>query len=690
MSQYSWVPVFQAIANELTKYEHNQKQLIQWLREIGIEKGLTDQTDDAEIELEEIDPFTFFSMFMKYEGNRRIGYFEKIIEKLELNISAPDDFSGVPSAQAMSVWLFPYKKEREPGHIKILWKLFNEVINNNLNTETFDGALKFKFVGFTRLTQCIFYCNPECFFPIDSQTRPFLENHEIKSPSKNLNSYKICLETIGSKFKKSFYELSYEAWYENNHVEPDDYNEPKQDICLIGTWKNVQSSYDFLNKSIQENGAWASWWSFIISGDAQKALKTPFYFYPNAGGGSFPVRLVIESYASSRGNDGILSPWQEITDLEYRNKKTSGNKKNEIFKTWLKVVAIEKLSKPLTLDDFEPAEPFSNSANILNQNAFGFVYPKSDVGSSAISEPVAGHSKKPINADMVPMTLDEIMQGVFLPKSKIENILELLKNKKNIVLQGPPGVGKTFLSKRIANALMGGVAKDRIGMVQFHQSYAYEDFIQGYRPDGTGFQLKDGVFHKFCTKASSDPENDYVFIIDEINRGNLSKVFGELMMLIESDKRGPDWKMPLTYSEIEFYVPKNLYILGLMNTADRSLAMVDYALRRRFAFIDLEPEFNTSSFREYLSEQGVHSNLIKQIVSRMSALNKKIADDKANLGPGFSIGHSFFCSIPEGVTPDNKWYERIIHNEIEPLLKEYWFDDPAQVETIVKNTLLLD
>lgn len=219
-------------------------------------------------------------------------------------------------------------------------------------------------------------------------------------------------------------------------------------------------------------------------------------------------------------------------------------------------------------------------------------------------------------------------------------------------------------------------------MVQFHQSYTYEDFIQGIRPTDKGhFDTKEGVFYRFCEKAKITPDKPHFFIIDEINRGNLSKIFGELMMLIEADKRGKKYAMPLTYSKRDetFYIPENVYIIGTMNTADRSLALVDYALRRRFAFISIEPNFD-NAFKTFLQQNNVSSTLANHIASKMTSLNENIAQENT-LGKDFKIGHSYFCDFPEDLNEENEkeWFEEVVEFEVKPLLEEYWFDKPNKV-----------
>jgi len=273
-------------------------------------------------------------------------------------------------------------------------------------------------------------------------------------------------------------------------------------------------------------------------------------------------------------------------------------------------------------------------------------------------------------------SMKQALKEVFIEEEGVNNILSSLKYKRNIILQGPPGTGKTYMAKRLAYLLMGEKDKAKVEMVQFHQSYSYEDFIQGFRPHDDGsFRLENGVFYRFCKRAQSDPDKKYFFVIDEINRGNLSKIFGELMLLIEKDKRGPDNAVSLTYTQssaLKFHIPDNLYIIGTMNTADRSLAVVDYALRRRFAFINVMPVFN-QKFRNTLIDNGADEGIADKVIERITSLNAQISEDK-NLGVGFQIGHSYFCD-PDNMDGDDNWYRFVVQHEVGPLLDEYWFDN---------------
>ena len=276
-------------------------------------------------------------------------------------------------------------------------------------------------------------------------------------------------------------------------------------------------------------------------------------------------------------------------------------------------------------------------------------------------------------------TKQDFLNKVYMTDERYDVLEALLRNKMNVILQGAPGVGKTFTAKKLAYAMMGEVDDSRIEMVQFHQNYSYEDFIMRYRPDGANFKLTDGIFYRFCQTAANHPDKEFFFIIDEINRGNMSKIFGELLMLIEKGYRGT--KCTLAYSGMPFSVPENLYIIGMMNTADRSLAMIDYALRRRFSFFEMEPGFNSEGFTNY--QKAFANETFDALIDQVKILNKEITEDKS-LGRGFQIGHSYFCSRElDGCT--DEWMRSVVEFDILPMLSEYWFDEPTKLQRWEKN-----
>lgn len=406
-------------------------------------------------------------------------------------------------------------------------------------------------------------------------------------------------------------------------------------------------------------------WSFadIAVGDEQN------YTLYNENGNK---RRIFQNFLDAKAGDMVIGyesyPVKQIVALAQISRESDGE--SVYFKK------VEGLAEPIDYNTLKDCQELARMEYFVNPQGSLFKLTKDeyDFIMDIVRESNVGTANS--NAPD-PYTKEDFLKQVYMTEERYDTLVALLKNKKNLILQGAPGVGKTFAAKRLAYSMMGEMDDSRIEFIQFHQNYSYEDFIMGYKPQEEGFKLTNGIFYQFCMNAANHPDKDYFFIIDEINRGNMSKIFGELLMLIEKDYRGT--KATLAYSGTSFSVPKNLYIIGMMNTADRSLAMIDYALRRRFSFFEMEPGFNSDGFKAY--QASLQNETFNALIEQIIDLNREIKMDDS-LGEGFRIGHSYFCGQE---TCTEEWMKSVVYYDIIPMLQEYWFDDKQKVQRWENN-----
>ena len=377
-------------------------------------------------------------------------------------------------------------------------------------------------------------------------------------------------------------------------------------------------------------------------------------------------RRIFQNFLNAKAGDLVIgyesTPVKQIVALLCISAEQDGEK--------IYFEKLEGLSSPIDYATLKQCSELEKMEYFTNPQGSLFKLTKGEY--DFIIDMIRDENPAPSNKEKEEYKKEDFLRDVYMTEAKYDRLVAVLKKKKNIILQGAPGVGKTFAARRLAYSIMGEMDDDRIEFVQFHQNYSYEDFMMGYKPVEDGFELKYGIFYRFCQKAANHPDKDYFFIIDEINRGNMSKIFGELLMLIEADYRGK--KTTLAYNGLGFFVPERLHIIGMMNTADRSLAMIDYALRRRFSFFDMEPGFDSEGFITY--QKGFANDTFNNLIGQIKELNKEIMKDKS-LGKGFCIGHSYFCNVDECT---EEWMKDVVDFDILPMLSEYWFDENDRLQ----------
>ena len=694
--RFQWTEFYTELASALLPYKNNRSDLIAKLKTIFADAGMNFPFKERGKEVyEDICPFTVFGSFNKGITNaNRIALLEQFAKQFSIKAAVPTEFDGIPVVMNLSAWFFAYKENRGEHDIDNLWDLLEKAIaysdeastdNKNAFIAAYDTVTKQKMIKWN-ITMGLYWARPYTFINLDSTNRAFITDvdnmpHYFTTIFSDINkglpdgrNYLFMCEQAKNALNQkeyeyhSFPELSYYAWKSNQSGKTEE-----------TTTTTVDSNIKETNYWIYSPGDNASMWDeFYKSGimgigwddvtdlkgfsskeeikEYMKKVYDPSYSYKNnahclwqfaneikVGDVIFVKKgmhkiigkgIVTSDYIY----DTSRSTYKHIRKVDWQNKGEWEHPGQAVMKTLTNISAYpDYVQKLLALFAEDTSEEVSEQKEIK--------YPL--------------YSK------------DGFLNEVYMDEDTYNTLTELLEAKYNVILQGAPGVGKTFAAKRLAYSIMGQKDTSRVAMVQFHQSYSYEDFIQGYRPSKDGFELENGTFYKFCKEAEEDNERPYFFIIDEINRGNLSKILGELMMLIEKDKRGE--KIKLLYSNEWFTVPQNVRIIGMMNTADRSLALMDYALRRRFAFFDFAPAFSSEGFKNYLAEKN--SQKLESLITAVESLNNTISSDES-LGDGFRIGHSYFCT--DGEITD-EWLKSVVEYEVIPLIKEYWFDEPTKV-----------
>jgi 5-methylcytosine-specific restriction protein B len=706
---FDWVPFYKEFADKLLAYKDNREKLIEKVEEIfdtanirlpKIEKDGTEPFD--------IDPFTIYGFFNSGRTDENRQAILRAIKAI-FNVQAPvpNSFKGIPVVQNKSATYYRFIGERKENDIPDLWNLLESALmyvrdpsaeNQAALAKYFDASINHAGLGNGKVTMGLFWIAPEIFLNLDSRNLWYLYRSKLlpsdfvsrlpPEPEDKINfaNYLKFNEVVHDFLQNNsvgihnFLDLSYEAWLRSE----EDNKREKEEKKLAGDAAAAETD---TFSEVSETGETTAprYWLYSPGDNAsewdefhEKGLMA--IGWDDIGDLSrFKSRdemgtAMKEAYGQNYSDKiSSLATWQFAHDMKPGDiifaKK---GRKNIIGRGTVASDYIYDASrgsfKHVRKVQWDPKVnceyPDLMAMKVLTDitSDAGYVQKLNDIYDEAAA------------VQKITFSLygkDDFLREVYLSEEDYESLRHVLFAKQNVILQGAPGVGKTYAARRLAWSVMGEKDPNRIAMLQFHQSYSYEDFIMGFRPTENGFELRKGAFYSFCKKAEENPDKPYFLIIDEINRGNLSKIFGELFMLIEKDKRGIE--LQLLYSGEKFSVPDNLYIIGTMNTADRSLAMLDYALRRRFSFFEMKPGFESEGFKKYQEELA--SPAADRLIGAVKNLNSEIAKDES-LGDGFCIGHSYFANLNEDTEAK---LSAVVEYDLIPLLKEYWFDEPDKV-----------
>lgn len=708
-NQFTWVQFYKEFANKLLAYKNNREELIDKVKSIYTETEINMPTLEKDNNIVDIDPFTVFGLFNKSSMREmnRVKILSAVKKIFDVDAELPTSFESIPVLNNQNATFYYFVGDRGENDIDDLWSLFETAIqyassptaeNRELLSKYFDLVINRKGNGNSKITMGLYWIAPNAFLNLDSRNEWYiyesgkiadevtdsLPKVEAKISSK---VYFEIVERLRDYLKsdlsdlKDFKELSFEAWKYSSEVNEKIKEQKKEKAALEQKGAgladdDVETTHYWIYSPGDKASKWDEFYERGVMGlgwceigdysqySSKEEMKTamkenidPSKSYMNAAHATWQFLQVMKPgdiVFAKKGMHTVIA--KGVVTSDYIYDTTDSVYPNVRKVNWINVGERQHPGQAVmkTLTDITAYTDYVSQLNALYEDE-----------ADDVSEP-----DEIVYPEYSP---ENFLEEVYMDGESYDTLVELIRVKKNVILQGAPGVGKTFAAKRLAYSMMGCKDQNRVMMVQFHQSYTYEDFIEGFRPSsvGDGFEIKKGSFYNFCKKAADDLDNEYFFIIDEINRGNLSKIFGELFMLIESDKRGN--ALQLLYSDEKFFVPANVNIIGMMNTADRSLAMLDYALRRRFAFFEIKPGFDSDGFKKY--RMNLNNEKFNRLIECVQSLNAVIkADD--SLGEGFCIGHSYFCNLK---TITDKALSNIVEYEMVPLLKEYWYDEQTKV-----------
>ena len=684
---FTWIPFYKELAETLLQYKNDRSQLIKWMK-IDLNKVKTRRGGHSLIsyliqsvhfqQINDIDPFSVFGIFNRTNQRGDSGRRELLLmfhDKFNLSSDVPTDFNGIPPIEIISSNFFCMRNKNVK--VNFLWDFFEKILHNENISGDFDYLLS-QGISISELSLSLYLLMPDKYIPLcDSNIKMlYMYKYNFDINTVNYEAYNLIIAQLlkmqndGIVTFNSFAELTAYTlkldntdriwmWRGDETAFTSNQLECGSDIGGNINFSSFVTREDFRAKYQKGKGKLdyltpAAYWDFMKEANEGEIVVV----FGNYNGGHilYGWGIIVSQCEFDYQNENPLRRRVKWNNYSLHNIKKESLTQNPRFFHSVNGIEAANIINLLNIKLDNIDEIHNKHQTCSTSSSLPIITKTDDTNETLTNNDIMKYYSK-----------SDFLTEVFISAGDYEKLENLLQRKKNLILQGAPGVGKTFAAKRLAYAMMGEKDEDRIMQVQFHQNYSYEDFVMGYKPnDKGGFELEDGIFYQFCKRAANDSERKYFFIIDEINRGNLSKIFGELLMLIENDYRNKPIQLAYKKDD-EFAVPSNLYIIGMMNTADRSLAMIDYALRRRFSFFEMKPGFENPVFKEDISKKADSQldNLVKAIIE----LNKVIEKDDS-LGSGFCIGHSYLCKLG-----DDYDLENIVEYDIIPMLREYWFDN---------------